>query len=183
MVKSKPRRWIIMPTYYPVTIPEIERSSAINQERQGKEIGKLDVRIRPSNLIRQQLLTIRNHEISQYFVGGKYKFKITVRRRGSNKPFHFRLQQSMPSQRIIYLESNIPASKYEREIEVHLADNSGLYRYFVEVYSELEWEESKQEIMLLEAHSFDKMVMYILYILAVLFGGGIGSLITWWFTR
>ena len=178
-MKNKPRRWNIMPTYHPVTIPEIERVSRLDEERKGQIIGEFKVMIKSSNLIRR-LLTIFNHEMSQYFFGGIGKFKLTIEHKGSNKPFNYRLQRIIPTPELVHLESGITASEYTKEIGIPFFDGSGQYRYFVEVYSQLEWEESKKEIMFLEVLSFDRVITYIL---AVLFSGGIGSLLTWLFMR
>ncbi len=180
MDTNKPRRWNIMPTYRPVTIPEIEDISKRGEERKGKVIGKFKVRIRPSNLIRRWL-TKFDHGISQYFFGGTAKFRLVIEREGSsNKPFNYRFQRTIPAQEIVYLESSITASKYTKEIEIPFFDGSGQYRYFIEVYSQLEWPESRKEIMFLEVLSFDRMVTYIL---AVLLSGGVGSFLTWLFMR
>jgi len=179
MLKSKPRRWNIMPTYHSLTIPEIERTSEIDEEREGRVIGEFRVTLKPSNFIRRRL-TICNHEISQYFFGGIGKFKLTIEHKGSNKPFNYRLQRTIPTQEIVCLEINVESSVYTREIEIPFFECSGQYRYFIEVYSQLEWEESKKEIMFLEVLSFDKVVTYIL---AAIFTGGFGSLLTWLFMR
>ncbi len=184
MDTSKSRRWNVMPTYRSVIIPEIRseitRVDAYgNEERQSEVVGEFKIKIRPLGF--RRLLTIYGHEISQYLWGNTGKYKITIeRKKGNSKPFHFGFQQVAPSSKVILLGSNITTQKYEEIFKITFSKTVGEHRYFIEVYSQLEWPESKQEVMYLRVLDFDTIVVYML---AVLFSGGIGSLLTWWFMR
>ncbi len=166
-----------MPTYRPVIIPEIRneitRVDAYgNEEKQGKLIGEFKATIRPVSLIRR-CLTKFNHEISQYWRGSLSKFRLTIERKGSNEPFYFRLQQTAPDSQIICLESNITVDKYEKGFEISFS-NSGQYSFFVEIYSQIEWIESKKEIMFLRVFDWDNMIVGLI---TVVISGIVGYLI------
>lgn len=166
-----------MPTYRPVIIPEIHseitrRDAYGNEEIQREIIGEFKASIRPIGLIRR-CLTKFNHEISPYWRGSLSKFRLTIERKGSNKPFNFRLQQIVPNSQIICLESNITADKYEKEFEISFS-NSGQYSFFVGIYSQIEWEESKKEIVFLRVFDWDSMIVSLA---VAIFSAGIGYLI------